>query len=123
MPVVIVAPISEELFFRGLFQDVLLKRIPSFFMRQIAPGKETILDTKIAKAARVLLTAAAFSYAHIGNESLATLDSTGIQLFSTFVLGIGFSALKESKAGMPGAIGAHFINNFLVVIPDLIMTC
>lgn len=115
----VIVPFSEEILFRGLMQDVLLMRIPKFIVKKIAPGKETVLDSSVAKAARIALTAAAFSAYHFQNQGLFSDSYVTMQLVSTFVMGIGFGLLKESKAGLLGSIGAHMANNFVAIAPTL----
>lgn len=116
------AALYEELLYRFFIQDICLYRVPRDLIKEIAPGKETILDTKIAKAARVLLTAAYFSYSHWSNVGTFPFWYVQAQVVATFVLGIGFGALKESKVGILGSIGAHMINNALS-ISTILMAC
>lgn len=113
-------PIFEEIVFRGLIQDLLLKRIPKYIVKWIAPGKEVALDSAIVEAARITLTAAIFSAFHLANSGLMTDSHVSMQLVATFVLGIGFGALKESKAGLLGSTGAHITNNIWAIIPQLL---
>jgi hypothetical protein len=112
-------PIAEEILFRGLIQDVLLTRVPKYVIRKIAPGKETALDTRIAKAARITLTAALFSAAHLANSGFFADSYVSMQLVSTFVGGIGLGILKESKVGLLGAMGGHIANNMIAIAPTL----
>nr|QIQ10899.1 hypothetical protein OJOKFFHK_00042 [uncultured bacterium] len=112
-------PLFEEVVFRGLIQDVLLKRIPKYIVSKVAPGKETALDSNIAKVARITLTAAAFSACHLVNFGIMPDSYVRAQLIASFVMGIGFGALKESKAGLLGAIGAHMANNVMAISPQL----
>jgi|GEM_PF-6874779 membrane protease YdiL (CAAX protease family) len=116
----VIVPLQEEIFFRGLLQDVLLTRIPKFIVKKIAPGNETVLDTTIAKAARILLTSAAFSAAHLSNEGVESDSFVAVQLVSAFMIGIGFGLLKESKAGLLGSIAAHMVHNFAALAPTLL---
>jgi len=101
------AALEEEILFRGLIQNVCLTRIPKFVIKKISPGKETILDTTMAKAARILITSAAFSAYHLRNKGIFSDSYVSMQLVATFMMGIGFGLLKESQAGLAGAIGAH----------------
>lgn len=112
-------PIVEEIVFRGLIQDVLLTRIPKYVIKKIAPGKETALDTRIAKAARITLTAALFSAAHLANSGFFADSYVSMQLVATFVGGIGLGILKESNAGLLGAMGGHIANNMIAIAPAL----
>jgi hypothetical protein len=116
------AAINEELLYRFFMQDICLYRVPRDLIKEIAPGKEKIWDTKIVTAARVLLTAAYFSYAHLSNVEIFSSWYVQAQVVATFVLGIGYGALKESKVGILGPIGAHMINNALSIKP-ILMAC
>ena len=115
----VIAPLSEEILFRGLMQDVLLTRIPKYIVKKIAPGRETVLDSSIAQAARIALTAAAFSAFHLQNQGVFSDSYVSMQLVATFAMGIGFGILKDSKAGLLGSIGAHMANNFVALAPTL----
>lgn len=117
--VVLAAPLCEEVIFRGLIQDVLLKRIPKYFVKKIAPGKETSLDSNISKVVRITLTAALFSAAHLSNSKIAADSYVSMNLIATFVLGIGCGVLKETKAGLLGAVGAHMNNNIFAISSTL----
>lgn len=112
-------PIIEEILFRGLVQDVLLTRIPKFVLKKVLPGKETALDTRIAKAARITLTAALFSASHLTNSGLFADSYISMQLVATFALGIGLGILKESKAGLLGTMGGHIAHNMIAIAPNL----
>lgn len=115
-------PLLEEIAFRGLIQDLLLKRFPKYVVNKVAPGKETCVDSNIAKAARIALTAAAFSTYHLTNKGFFTDSYISMQLVATFGLGIGLGVIKESKSGLQGAIGAHMANNVMAMLPTL-MSC
>lgn len=114
--------ISEELIFRGLIQDVLLKRIPSWVLKKIHYSHENILDTKIAKAARIIFTSALFAASHLFNQGIFTDSYVQAQVVGTFALGIIFGAIKESSLGLVGSTGAHFMNNLIAISP-LLFSC
>lgn len=106
-------PIAEEILFRGLIQDLLLTRIPKYVIKKIAPGKEKALDTKIVRAICIIITAAHFSATHLVDSEILDDSFSSKLLVSTFVGGIGLGILKESKAGLLGAIGCHIANNMI----------
>lgn len=118
----IIAPIQEEIFFRGLMQDILLTRIPKYMIKKIAPGKETSLDSTAAKAVRIALTAFIFSIAHFTNKGLFSDSYVTAQVIGSFIFGIGLGMIKDSKAGLLGAIGAHMTNNIIIESP-ILMKC
>jgi hypothetical protein len=117
----VAGPILEELLCRGLIQDLLLKRGARVILKNILPGKESWVDTTIAKIFRITTTAGLFSAMHLLNKGAVSNEYLHTQLIAAFVGGIVFGALKESKAGMPGAIGGHAANNTLVILPLLQM--
>lgn len=100
-------PINEEILFRGILQGGILKSIPRYIVKKYVPGKESHLDSKIAKLARVTLTAALFSAIHLSNLETHGEEHVRRQLIGTFFLGLCTGILKETKAGLVGAIGAH----------------
>lgn len=115
-------PIVEEVIFRGLIQDVMLKRVPKYLIKKIAPGKETALDSTIAKITRITLTAALFSASHLSNLEALPDSYVSAQVVGTFVMGIGWGALKEfePKGGLLSSIGAHITQNLGGISPILL---
>lgn len=111
-----IGPILEELIFRYSIQQVLLKEIPEKIIKIIAPGKEDVLDSKVAKITRTLFTAALFGYIHIVNQGRYPDAYCYGQIISSFVGGIAFGILKESKVGLLGSIVAHVSNNIFSFI-------
>lgn len=118
----IVVPISEEILFRGILQDLLLDKLVKRTVKAYATDKAKLLDTTAAKTARIGLTALLFSAYHLQNRGILSDDYVKLQVLSTFFMGLGFGVLKESKAGLTGAIAAHICNNMLALSPSL-MRC
>lgn len=116
----VIAGISGELLFRGLFQEMILKRLPKSIINSIAPGKESILDTKIAKVARVVLTAVVNTLAvRVFLDGAFPSNFLNQLLLSGFVKNIGLSVLKESKAGIVGSLFAQTLDNLIFIAPLL----
>ena len=113
------APIGEEILFRGIIQDLLLKRIPKYIIKKFSPGNENVLDKKAFKIGRILLTSALFSAMYLMNTDVFGDTYVKTQLISTFVMGIGFGMIKESSLGLLGSIGGHIMNNLVAVLPSL----
>lgn len=109
----VVAPIFEEPLFRYGIQEVLLTYLPKKIVKKVAPGKEMILDCKIAKTSRIALTTLLFAAIHLINKSEFPESYVMRQVISSFVGGIIFGILKESRVGLLGAIEAHCLNNCL----------
>lgn len=106
--------ILEEFLFRGLLQDILLKRIPKYITKKIAPGKETYFDSTVAQALRIIVTAALFTRSDRPKSD---------HLFShndmdKFIMGIGLGILKES-GGLTASLGANIADHLFTMIPVL----
>lgn len=106
------APIVEEFLHRYCIQEILLTRIPKMNMS----GKETILDSKIAKVARIFLTSAYFAFTHLSNAEILPDSYVTTQIIEVFLGGICLGVLKESRVGLLGCIIAHMANNILATI-------
>lgn len=115
LEIVLDAPIFEELLCRGLLQDVLLTRLPKYILKKISPGSETILDSTIAKIARILFTSTAFSLLHLSNHGTFPDSVVSHQLVSGFTIGIALGIIKEN-IGLVGAIGTHIAHNSVAMI-------
>ncbi len=89
------APIVEELMFRVGLQELLLKRAPKAILNRLAPSYSNIVDTKIAKVARVALTAALFSLAHAMPPETGWPNCSTARLVNTFVLGLILGGVQE----------------------------
>ena len=85
--VAIVAPIEEEILFRGIIQDLLLTRLAKRTLKNYAPGQEGLLDTPAAKAARIGLTTLLFSISHYTNILLMPSFAVKVQMVNAFVSG------------------------------------
>lgn len=110
-------PIFEEIVFRGLIQDVMLTRIPKYVVSKILPGRETILDSKMAKVARIIIAALLFSTVGHAYNCIYVADYVvKMQMVGALIAGLGLGMIKESNAGLLGSIGAHAFNNMIGVL-------
>lgn len=116
----VLTPIFEEVIFRGLVQDILMKRIPQYIVKKIAPGREMALDSRIAGIVRIVLTSALFSAYHLLNRGIFANAYVDLQIVQTFIMGISLGIFKESKAGLFGAMGAHMAHNIIAISPQLL---
>jgi membrane protease YdiL (CAAX protease family) len=89
------APIVEELMFRVGLQELILKRAPKAILNRFAPSYSGIVDTKMAKIARVALTAAVFSLAHAMPPEMGWPNCSTARLVNTFVLGLILGGVQE----------------------------
>ena len=113
-------PVCEEVFFRGFLQGILLHRIAESLITRLAPGKALVIQSPMIQAARILLTSAAFSGAHLSNlpsrsQSDKADEVMKFQLVNTFLVGIATGTLKESRWGLTGAVIYHIAHNAAIV--------
>ena len=107
--------VQEEFIFRTLLQETLLKKAPKWALEKIAPSKVHWVDSKVAKVARIALSAAAFSAYHRGNQAALGLSDSqmNLQLCNTFGLGIATGILQEKTGSTWASIGLHLSYNIL----------
>lgn len=122
MQLIVIPAIAEELIFRGLLQDVILKRSVCKIVQKIAPSYAGLVDSKIYTAIRIALTTYAFMSLHDANRTIMADSYVDMQMVATIIMGIGFGILKETK-GLSWAIGAHAINNLSAALPAIMMKC
>lgn len=115
LQMVIYAPLLEEFIFRYLIQDLLFNRFPKKITMMSAPGKEACLNFTGVRETRIIVTASLFSAYHLINLVWAADSYVTLQLITTFILGISFGVLKESRVGLLGAISAHMTYNYLAL--------
>jgi len=120
--VLVLAPTAEEVVFRYGIQDILLKKLPKKIINAIAPNKTNVLDSTIAKVNRIALAAGLFAAAHCVNYGFYPDAYIIPQVVGSFVAGVAFGVLKESKCGIVGAMTAHFACNLLASL-DLPKYC
>jgi len=104
------APIREELYYRGLIQDLVLNRGVKKVIQKIKPEYAEKLDSKIYTAVRILLTSAYFAYDHSGNNAIRGQSYVDAQVITAFFAGIRYGILKEN-VGLAGAIGGDIMQN------------
>jgi hypothetical protein len=90
---ILLAPIYEEILYRGLLQGVILQKV-----------SQRIFAPQFSKLAQVILSSILFAYPHPNQEC-------------AFLLGLQFGIIKESKLRIAGSIGAHMGNNFQALRP------
>lgn len=115
-------PLAEEVLFRGVLQDLLLKRLPEKIIKRISPENAGKVESKIYTAVRILLTSAAFSYYHEMNRGTLSDEYVTLQRVASFLMGIGFGLLKE-QYGLSASIGAHMMQNVGPALADHVSKC
>lgn len=119
---VAILSIAEESIFRGLLQDVILKRFVAKMVSKIAPKHVSKLDSKIYTACRILISSAAFAAIHSFNRVILSDEYVDRQIYYTFGLGIILGVFKE-VGGLAPCIGAHAINNLTSLLPSIVAEC
>ncbi|MBX7065858.1 MAG: CPBP family intramembrane metalloprotease [Parachlamydiales bacterium] len=112
-------PILEETFFRGIFQDLVLRRFCTSVIQKISPEQAPFFRSTTAKVMRIFLTAGFFALMHLGNAVTMPTAYVAGQVGSCFLKGLFYGALKESS-GLASTIGAHMANNLLAIRNHLI---
>lgn len=111
----VIGPIIVEIIFRDALQSGILHSIPKTIAKKVSPGSEKIFDTTTAKALRIGLSSIAFGLAHCVNTGVYDPKYVFKQIIGGMLMGIFLGRIKESKLGLSGAIGAHFMNNFVAI--------
>ena len=95
--VVIQAPIFEETLFRYGLQELLLRELPKVTLKKFAPSYVDVVDSKVAKVARVGVSALAFCLMHAvrPEETSVTLFCSTARLTGVLALGILAGGVQE----------------------------
>ncbi len=93
-----VVPGIEEIAFRVILQGVLLTKIPKIILGRMSPKKVGLVDCKMARVFRVIVTASAFAAFH-GIGELYSPTYQKYQILSAALLGVFLSAIYETRLG------------------------
>jgi membrane protease YdiL (CAAX protease family) len=113
----VVPAVIEEVLFRKIIQDDLLQKIPSYILKKVKPGKETLLQSKVYTIARVVITSSLFSAYYLQNSGILPKSYLQLQLISTFAQGLFFGVIKETNLGLETAILSHAFQNRFAIRP------
>lgn len=116
----VLGPLWEEFLFRELIQSTLLPMGSKHVIKKMLPNCNDQVYYRVDVLARVIITSCLFSAVHLLNRGTISEGYVIGQLVGSFVLGIVFGLLRESSAGLSGAIGAHIANNVIALGPTLI---
>lgn len=119
---VLLAPVFEELFFRGF----ILRAVQNaFWLRRSERARGQKIESatparnlKMATIAAVLISAVIFSLVHLG--SVPDLYSTIILLVSIFIMGIVSGALTVFTGRLGPAIVTHMVFNGIAMVGVLV---
>lgn len=101
--------ITEEVAFRGVIQSYLLTDIPKQVLHTIAPQYEHLVDHKISKAARIILTSLAFALAHQNNYG----DFPGM-LAPQFISSCLYSYWRENGTSLAELSTVHAVFDAII---------
>jgi membrane protease YdiL (CAAX protease family) len=108
---ILLIPICEEILFRGLIQDLILKQLGTYILNTTVPQYVSQEEDSIWNSiGRIALTSYLFSYIHEYNRAELGDDLTNRQRKQTLILGFVCGCLKD-YFGLSSAIGAHIFNN------------
>lgn len=107
---VITAPIAEELLFRGVIQELLLKRAPAALLRKISAEAASWVESDFyVRIGRVALSTLLFSLAHSHLEDCAMSNRPlGVIGFGAFT---GAHVEWAPKNGLSKTIALHMFAN------------
>lgn len=114
--------IGEELIFRGLIQDLILKRLVGKTIEKISPEHASWIDTNAAKVMRITLASGLFAATHLITMSEEIPLGIKWQAFSAFTSGLILGAIKESRLGLKGSIACHMTHN-AIGMTDIYYSC
>lgn len=122
----VITPVTEELHYRLLIQELFLKQIPKKILARISPAHVSLVDSKVAKIARVVIASFLFALPHyISPEAGAHMFGTyndpcfmGNRILNAFGTGIVFGFLQEITGNIANPIIAHMLHNS---IPSLLL--
>ncbi len=102
--------VVEEIFFRGVCQQLLLRKLPQIILRKIAPDHLYLVDHIALRIARVVLVASLFALAHA-----AIFGATGGMLLPHFAAGIFYSVLVEKEYSFSKIAAIHLVYNLAIL--------
>ena len=114
--------VVEELIFRGVIQDLLLKKLVHKVIKRVAPAHANIIDSKIYTVCRIAITSVLFSSIHLGNMGSLPDDYVYSQVIGSFIMGLWFGAIKE-RWGLAGSIAAHAMQNLTAILSAGAASC
>ncbi|HET8795960.1 MAG TPA: CPBP family intramembrane glutamic endopeptidase [Arthrobacter sp.] len=123
---VVIAPLLEELFFRGFIlravqNAVWLGKAPNGGAAGSGPVRSATVrrPLRLATMTAVLASAALFSIVHLGG--VTSLQSTVLLLVSIFVMGIVCGTLTVLTGRLGSAIVTHMVFNGIAIVLALVL--
>lgn len=119
----VVAPFTEEIHYRLIIQELLLKQLPKKLISHVSPKHADLVDSKVAKYARVFLSSLIFALPHYicpenAMHMLGVKDKTIACVLSNRVInafggGLILGALQETTGSLEYPLIAHMLHNFI----------
>lgn len=115
----VVAPITEELQYRLVIQEFLLKQLPKKILGKISPTHVDLVDSKVAKCARVVISSLLFALPHYISPEFARHISPLVDIscilsnrvFNAFGMGLILGSIQEITGDIAYPIIAHMLHN------------
>jgi len=107
--------LSEEVLFRGIVQELLLKQGMRKLITAVSPKHASLVDSKIYTACRIVLTSLLGVAILEGSHKFHADNYTELMFNPTFMLGIGWGISKEVK-GLPGSMAAHAVHRTISLL-------
>lgn len=108
------AALIEELFFRGIFQELFLKQLPKFILKSLSIKQlpPEILDFRTIQIIRISLSALFFGIPHLRINNFAIVSATlsGLE-----------KAILQEKIGLHASILSHFNHNFFTSLSEVVI--
>lgn len=120
--------VVEDLLFRGIIQELLLRKVPALILKKIKPGSETLVDCPTAKIARALLsTAICYGVSRrymqpITRRALEASSCSESYRVSFLMDTLVSSVLKETPLGFLGSM-AHHLSYAALRMPNVLFDC
>lgn len=117
----VIGPITEELQYRLVIQELLLKQLPKKILGKISPTHVDLVDSKAAKYARVLISSLMFGMVHYVPPGMIAPEGAGSCILSNrvinaFGMGLIFGTLQETTGNVAYPMLAHMLHNFIPAV-------
>lgn len=99
--------LSEEAFY-ACIQSGILRKLPALVLRKFSAQNERLIDHKVAKLARMVLTSAIFA---LGHHNVLNHDDSMLPHFSVGMLS---AILRENQTPLFDLVMSHFAINTLI---------
>ncbi len=99
--------LGEEALSRFAIQEIALKRLPKEVLNKICPKISSMIDQKWVKAARIGISAFAFSLIHAYHPLWGWPGGSTVKLIETFAVGLICASVQENTGSTLSAAAFH----------------